>query len=103
MQLALQQAKFEVNNTTIQIFVPNQVTKDMVMQETNLLDRLREELVVPGLTFVAEIDLGRFPDYEDNKFVPVLSQRDRYLVMTQNNPQFEHLIQKFALKLDTGN
>lgn len=103
VQMALQHTLFEVEPKTIRVYVPNQVTKDMVLQETNLLDQLRNELVIPDLIFMVESDVSRFPDYEENKFVPVLSQKDKYLAMVEKNPQLEKFTQKFGLKLDSGN
>ncbi len=98
--MALNLTQFNISNKVITVFVPNQVTKDMVLQETNLHNQLREEFVIPDLIFDVQIDSDKFPDYFENKFVPTLSQKDKYLMMLEKNPALEILSRTFGLKLD---
>ncbi|HRO72374.1 MAG TPA: hypothetical protein PK611_01755 [Saprospiraceae bacterium] len=100
VQAALQLAKLSIDGFIIQITVPNQVNKDMVLQETNLLDRLRDDLALPELVFNVQTDISQFPDYQENKFVPTLSQKDKYLQMLEKNPDLRLLTQKLGLKID---
>lgn len=100
VQTALQLAKLSIDGFNIIISVPNQVNKDMVLQETNLLDRLRDELAIPELVFNVQTDISQFPNYQENKFVPTLSPKDKYLQMLENNPNLHILTQKLGLKID---
>ena len=101
VQSALKLAILGLSDKTISAKVPTLVSKDMILQETDLLDRLRNELGVSDLVFDIEIDKSLFPDFEDNKPVQSMTQKERYILMLEKNPSLGSFTKKFGLKLDT--
>ena len=101
VQSALNLAVLSLSGQTISGKVPTQVSKDMILQETALLDKLRNELGISNLIFEIEVDKSLFPDFEDNKPVQAMTQREKYLLMLEKNPSLGSFTKKFGLKLDT--
>ncbi len=101
VQSALNLAVLNLSGQTISGKVPTQVSKDMILQETALLDKLRNELGISNLIFEIEVDKSLFPDFEDNKPVQAMTQREKYLLMLEKNPSLGSFTKKFGLKLDT--
>jgi DNA polymerase III subunit gamma/tau len=101
VQSALNLAKLSLEDKTISAVVPTQVSKDMITQEVNLLDKLRDELGAHDLIFDITVDKSQFPDFEESKPVQAMTQRERYMVMLEKNPDLGSFTKKFGLKLDT--
>ena len=100
-QSALNLAKLDLIDKTIKIIVPAQITKDMILQETDLIFRLREELGFQELMLDIIVDISEFPDFEENKPVQSLNQKERYLAMLEKNPNLGLFTKTFLLKLDS--
>ncbi len=101
VQSALKLAILSLVDKTISAVVPTQVSKDMIIQEVNLLDKLRDELGAHDLIFDISVDKSLFPDFEDTKPIQAMTQRERYMVMLEKNPDLGSFTKKFGLKLDT--
>lgn len=101
VQSALKLAFLNLEGKTISAKVPTQISRDMILQETNLLDMLRNELGIGDLIFDIEVDKTLFPYYEENKPVQVMTQREKYILMLEKNPSLGSFTKKFGLKLDT--
>nr|HMU02611.1 hypothetical protein [Saprospiraceae bacterium] len=101
VQSALNLAKLSLEEKTISAIVPTQVSKDMIIQEVNLLDKLRDELGAHDLIFDITVDRSLFPDFEESKPIQAMTQRERYMVMLEKNPDLGSFTKKFGLKLDT--
>lgn len=101
VQSALKLAILDLSDKTISAKVPTQVSRDMILQESTLLDRLRDELGVSDLVFDIQIEKSLFPDFEENKPVQSMTQREKYIVMLEKNPSLGSFTKKFGLKLDT--
>ncbi|MBK8624743.1 MAG: DNA polymerase III subunit gamma/tau [Saprospiraceae bacterium] len=101
VQSALKLAILGLEEKVISAKVPTQVSRDMILQETVLLDRLRNELGVSDLVFDIQIDKSLFPDFEESKPVQSMTQREKYIVMLEKNPSLGSFTKKFGLKLDT--
>ncbi|MBL0100225.1 MAG: hypothetical protein IPP49_09420 [Saprospiraceae bacterium] len=101
VQSALNLAIIELSDKTISVRVPTQVSKDMILQESNLLNQLRNDLGVSDLVFDIEIDKSLFPNFEENKPVTIMTQKEKYIHMLEKNPSLGSFTKKFGLKLDT--
>lgn len=101
VQSALNLAIINLEGKTISIKVPTIVSKEMILQETILIDTLREELGMSDLTFDIEIDKTLFPDFEEAKPVQLMTQKEKYIMMLEKNPSLGSFTKKFGLKLDT--
>jgi DNA polymerase-3 subunit gamma/tau len=98
---ALNLAKLNLDNKTIQVIVPTQVSKDMILQESILLEKLREDLGAHDLIFEITVDKSLFPEFEDDKPVQLMTQRERYVAMLEKNPKLGSFTTTFSLKIDT--
>jgi DNA polymerase III subunit gamma/tau len=101
VQSALKQAVLHLSGKTISVKVPTQISKDMVLQESPLLDKLRNDLGISDLIFEIEVDKSLFPDFEETKPIQAMTQREKYLAMLEKNPSLGSFTKKFGLKLDT--
>lgn len=101
VQTALKSAILDFRDMTVFVKVPAQVTKDIILHETALIERLREELGVPDIKMEIEVDKTAFPDYEEIKPAQSLTQREKYMQMLEKNRALGLLTQKLALKLDS--
>lgn len=101
VQTALKQAILDFKDNVIYGKVPTQVSRDMILQESALLDRLRNELGIDGLLFEIEIDKSAFPDFEEAKPAQAMTQREKYIFMLEKNAELGNLVKKLGLKLDT--
>ncbi len=101
VQSALKLAVLGFDDKTIKVFVPAQITKDMILQEKDLMDRLRLELGIADLVLNVEINKSIFPEMEEAKPVQIMTQREKYAFMLEKNPHLGSFTKKFGLKLDT--
>lgn len=101
VQSALKSAIVDYHELTVHVKVPAQVTKDIILHETALIERLRDELGVFDIKMDITIDKSAFPDYEEVKPLQLLTQREKYIQMLEKNEKLGMLTQKLALKLDT--
>jgi DNA polymerase-3 subunit gamma/tau len=101
VQSALKLAILSLNDKTIAAKVPTQVSKDIILQESLLLEKLRNDLGISDLKFDIEVVKELFPDFEDTKPVSLLSSREKYVQMLEKNPSLGSFTKKLSLKLDT--
>lgn len=101
VQSALKLAILDLNGKTISAKVPTQISRDMILQESVLLDRLRDQLGVGDLVFDIQIDKSLFPEFEESKPIQAMTQKEKYIVMLEKNPSLGSFTKKFGLKLDT--
>jgi anaerobic glycerol-3-phosphate dehydrogenase len=101
VQLALKNTDNHLEKTTVRVFVPNNVSRDLILQEGHLIDKLREDLGTPELALQIEVDKLRFPEIEEIKANATLTQREKYQMMVDKNEHLQELIKSLGLKLDT--
>ncbi|MBK8347668.1 MAG: hypothetical protein IPL08_08550 [Saprospiraceae bacterium] len=65
------------------------------------MNQLRNDLGVSDLVFDIEIDKSLFPNFEENKPVTIMTQKEKYIHMLEKNPSLGSFTKKFGLKLDT--
>lgn len=101
VQSALNIALLSLADYKVHIKVPAQVNKDMILQEKNLLEKIRNESGIHDLIFEVVVDKDSFPDMDDTKPVQIMTQKEKYQYMVDKNPQFGNFVKKLGLKLDT--
>ncbi len=96
---AMNHVQIEVDSE-IKVYVPTSVTRDIIQQEANLLQILRDGFNRPDLSMSIIIDLDRFPDQE--QFLPkkILTNKEKYEEMVKKNPMLSTMTKKFGLKVD---
>lgn len=101
LKKAMELTQLTLQDKTIHVFVPTQVTKDMILQETGLIERIREEMSATDIILDIEVNLERFPEYEEYRTTVTLSNKEKYLEMLKKNPSLGLLSKKLDLKLDS--
>lgn len=101
VQTALNLAILSLEGKTISAKVPTLVTKEMILQESTLIEKLREDLGMSDLKFNIEVDKALFPDFEDTKPIQLMSQKEKYIMMLEKKPSLGSFTKKLGLKLDT--
>lgn len=103
MRSMLDLAKITLAGKTINVLVPSNHYKNMVIEETDLQDLLREKLGTPDLTLNPIVDREAFPDMEVEKPKTLMSTKERYRYLAEKHPNLVTLVEKLELKPDTGN
>jgi DNA polymerase-3 subunit gamma/tau len=97
---AMKLAEKELERTILRVYVPTGVTRDMILNETPLLEQIRDELGVDNLSLDVRVDRVRFPEFEEPQTKKVLTNKEKYKLMVEKNPLLEDLKRKFDLKID---
>ena len=98
---AMGQTVIDFKEKTITIKVPSAATKNIILQETALMERLREEFGMVDLLMDIQLDPSYFPEYEEIKSVVIKSQKETLEDMIQKNPHLLTLIQALDLKMES--
>jgi len=99
----LDMAKVSLEGKTINVTVPSNHYKNMVLEEDALKELLREKLGTSDLMLNAIVNREAFPDVEVEKPKALLSTKERYHYLAEKHPLLTTLVQKLELKPDTGN
>ena len=101
VQSALNIALLSLTDQSVHIIVPAQVNKDMILQEKNLLEKIRNETGIHDLIFEVVVDKDSFPDMDETKPVQIMTQKEKYQYISEKSQHFGSFVKKFGLKLDT--
>lgn len=82
------------------VTVPSNMTGQIVLNEIQLLDRVRNDLGATGLIFDINVDPEQFPDYEKAEQSSTLLPTEKYQLMLNKKPELKDLITKLDLKPD---
>ena len=96
-------AKISLHEKTVKVVVPSNHYKNMVLEENDLKELLREKLGTPDLMLNPVVDRDAFPDMEVEKPKILMSTRERYHYLAEKHPSLVTLVEKLELKPDTGN
>lgn len=97
VRAVLNKTKLDVVNNSIVAMVGSMVSKSVILQEVSLIEDLRTRLGLPRLTIRIEIDERSSEIHERPK---LLTTREKYEHMCNQNPQLPSFLQKFGLKPD---
>ncbi len=89
-----------INDEKLEITVPSAITGDIILNEHELLEKIRTDLGVLSLTYHTKVMPEAFPDYEDNRPKTSLKPREKYQLMLDKKPALKDLIEKLDLKPD---
>ena len=99
----LSTAIISLEGKTINVVVPSNHYKNMVLEEDPLKELLREKLGTSDLRLNPIVDKSAFPDVEIDKPKILLSTKERYQYLAQKHPTLSTLVEKLELMPDTGN
>ncbi len=95
-------AKISLNGKTINVVVPSNHYKNMVIEEDPLKELLREKLGTSDLVLNPIVDREVFPNIEVEKPKTLMSTKERYRYLAEKHPLLTTLVEKLELKPDTG-
>ncbi len=102
-QTALNNVKIALDGIKIKVSTPTIYVKDVVMQEINLMEEIRNFFHKEDLILSVEVEKEKFPEYEDVSAIKVkLSNKEVYKSMLQKNPLLEDFIHTLELKSSTN-
>lgn len=96
-------AKIALEGKTVNVTVPSNHYKNMVLEEDALKELLRERLGTSDLMINAIVDREAFPNIKVEKPKALLSTKERYHYLAEKHPLLTTLVEKLELKPDTGN
>ena len=97
----LRELEFEESEESLVIFVPTQLSKDILLQEKELISKIREVHYNPALDIKVEVDIKKFPDHREIKSKKILTTKEKYELLINKNPLISDFISKFDLHIDS--
>jgi len=97
VKAVLQKTTLDVINNAVVARVGSMLSKSVILQEVPLIENLRLELGLPRLTITIEIDETAAEVIERPK---VLTTKEKFEHLCNQNPQLESFMEKFGLKPD---
>ena len=101
-QSALKNVQLEVNGDEIKVFVPNSVSKDLLLQEVELIQKIRDNFNKQELGLEIEINLDRFPNQDEYAPKKALTNREKFEALSDKNPLMLKLKNTFDLGVDNN-
>lgn len=98
----LEMAIVKLDGKRIDITVPSNHYKNMVLEEDDLKDLLRRSLGTPDLMLNPVADRSAFPDIEVEKPKILLSTKEKYQHLADKHPALRTMAEHLELKPDTG-
>jgi len=96
----ISKAELELQGNTVKVTVGSVMAKEMVQQEGDLMQFLRDQLGRPDLLMEIFIDPEKLPEEARIKPKKILSTKEKYDKMLQVNPLIDEMRKRFDLKPD---
>ena len=97
----LSNVQLEVNKEKqLQAYVPSNIAKEEIQQETLLYSQLRDHFNQQDLSIQISVDRERFEGLEEEEQLKPTSPKEKYAHLKAINPLLDDLIDKLDLKLD---
>ena len=96
----LKELQFALNEKTIFIYVPSELTENMVREEISLMEQIRDRLPGTDYQIRFEVDPDRFPEYEELQPKKILTNKEKFELFQEKNPLMSKLVEVFDLKID---
>lgn len=100
VQTTLKMAIKELEGRTLTIWIPNPMSREIILQESSLMEKMRNQLGLDDLILDVRIDIDKFPGWEEIETKKVMTNREKYELMVNKNPALAELRRKFHLKVD---
>ena len=100
LKTTLKKAEFSIEENQITVIVGSTISKELIQQENNLMPYVREHLKRDDLTMVLKIDQSKMPEEARIKPKSLLSVKEKYDLMKEQNPLIDDLRERFDLRPD---
>jgi len=97
----LKELDFEESDKALIIYVPTKLSKDILLQEKQLITEIREAHYNPSLDIRIKVDVKRFPEHQEVKTRKILTTKEKYELLIDKNPLVLDFIKKFDLHVDS--
>jgi len=98
LKSAIDYCKIIIDGNMIYIKTPTEIFKDMIRQEMELVEKIRELFPKKDLIIRFLVDLSAFPDYQAPQKIKHFTTKEKYELFKHKNPMFEQLVSEFKLK-----
>ncbi|MCB0645203.1 MAG: DNA polymerase III subunit gamma/tau [Saprospiraceae bacterium] len=98
---AMKHSILEIEDKKLKVSVPNAATKNIILQENMVVDRIRDNFGLNNLILEVEIDKSKFPDVEETQIKQTLTTREVYEHFKAKNELFAEFVRRFDLKPET--
>ncbi len=100
VRTTISNAEFELKDETIRVTVGSTMAKEMVQQEAELMQFIRDQLGKQDLVMEVLIDPDKLPDEAKVKPKKLFSTKEKYDQMRHVNPLIDEMRKRFDLKPD---
>lgn len=100
LQSILKNTALSVEGDKIIAKIGSKLAENLVRQERDLLEKLRAIFNRPSLVIEIKVDENRAAKNDTSKRKKVLTPKEKYLLMLEENPLVKDLIKRFDLTLD---
>jgi DNA polymerase-3 subunit gamma/tau len=100
VQTTLNLAIKSLTDHTLTIWIPNAMSREIILQETALMEKMRNQLGIDDLILNVNIDIEKFPGWEEIETKKVMTNKEKYEIMLSKNPALADLRRVFDLKVD---
>ena len=98
LKSAIDYCKIIIDGNMIYIKTPTEIFKDMIRQEMELVEKIRQLFPKKDLIIRFLVDLSAFPGYQAPQKVKHFTTKEKYELFKHKNPMFEQLVNEFKLK-----
>ncbi|MCL4110227.1 UNVERIFIED_CONTAM: hypothetical protein GTU68_030611 [Idotea baltica] len=87
-------------DNSVHVIVPSQIARETVLQEVDLIDKIRINFNVNDLAIQVFVDVNQFPDFNKIEKPKILGSQEKFEKLVEVNPLVADLVKKFDLKPD---
>jgi len=98
LKACLEYVKIQIEEDLIIFKTPLEIYKEMLRNESLLLEQVRNQYPLRELKMKFEVDLAAFPGYIPPQKKEILSITEKYQKLLNKNPDFEELVKELNLK-----
>ena len=99
-KVTLENVKIELIGEAIKLTVPSSVSKEEMIQETDLFHQIRRAFNNNDLDIAIEIDRMAFPELEEINSTKIYTLKEKYDHLMNKKPEVEYLVKKLKLKIE---
>lgn len=100
VKASLSSSLVRIEENVIVVTVSSVMSKEMLMQEKEIIERLRKHFNINDLSFEIEIDLGLVPQEIKPEKPKPLTAKEKYEKLVEQNPAINELRKRLHLKID---
>ncbi len=98
LKSAIDYCKIIIEGNHVYIKTPTQIFKDLIHQEMEMTEKIRDLFPKKDLIIRFLVDLSAFPGYQAPQKIKHFTTKEKYEVFKHKNPLFEQLVTEFNLK-----